>query len=140
MSTRSRLLISTLAVVHVLVAAWHGSAHESLRVTLPPAKMAFVYLVIILAPLVAAVMIWRPHVRPAVLFFLLSMLGSFLFGVYHHYVAVSMDHIHHLPTGSEAARTAFVRSAGVLALLEFVSSVYAAAWLRATKKRSQRHS
>src|SRR5262245_35588743 len=115
MGNRARLLISALAVAHLTVAAWHGSAHESLGVALPPAKMAFVYLVILLAPTGAAFIAWTRLMRPAVLVFFISMLASFLFGVYHHYVAVSADHIHYLPDGSSAARTGFIRSAGVLA-------------------------
>jgi hypothetical protein len=133
MGSRARLLISALAVAHLTVAAWHGSAHESLGVTLPLPKMAFVYLVIIFAPTAAAFMIWTRHVRTAVPVFFVSMLASFLFGVYHHYVAVSVDHIHYLPEGSSFARAAFIQSAGILAVLELASSLYAATLLRTAR-------
>jgi hypothetical protein len=49
------------------------------------------------------------------------MLGSLLFGVYHHYVAVSPDHVAHLPPGESqplfratAALMACIQAGGVV--------------------------
>jgi hypothetical protein len=99
--------------------------------------MAFVYGVILLAPTVAALVIWTRHAGTALLVFLVSMVGSFLFGVYHHYIAVSSDNIHHLPGGDSVARGAFIGSAAVLAVLELVSSVYAAMCVRTAMRAKQ---
>jgi hypothetical protein len=54
------------------------------------------------------------------------MLGSFLFGVYHHYVLVSPDNISHLPPGTPKALSRFVISAGLIALIELAASLYGA--------------
>ena len=115
-----------LVAMHLAAAVWHGSAHTQLAIALPPAKSAFVYLVILLAPLVAASLVWSRHFRAGVWVFFLSMLEAFLFGAYHHYVLVSPDHIGHLPGGSADARSAFIASAGVIALLELASALYGA--------------
>ena len=121
-----RALISTLAAVHLVVAAWHGSEHASLTVKLPPEKAAFIYVVIVIAPIVAGILVWTHYVRGAIWLFFVSMLGSFVFGVYHHYVLVSADHVEHLPNGSAAAQAAFISSAAGLAVLEFASALYGA--------------
>ena len=52
--------------------------------------------------------------------------GAFLFGAYHHYVMVSPDNIHHLPTASAEAGYQFTISAGVIALIELASALYGA--------------
>jgi hypothetical protein len=54
------------------------------------------------------------------------MLGSFLFGVYYHFVLVSPDNISHLPPGTSQSHSHFVTSAGVIALIELTSALYGA--------------
>ena len=119
-----RALISILAAVHLVVTAWHGSAHASLAVKLPPEKVTFVYVVIVIAPIVAALLVWTRYVRGAIWLFFVSMLGSFVFGAYQHYILVSADHVEHLPNGSAAAQAAFISSAAGLAVLELTSALY----------------
>jgi hypothetical protein len=58
--------------------------------------------------------------------FFLAMLGSFLFGVYHHYVLVSPDNISHLPPGTPQARSRFITSAGLIALIDLAATLYGA--------------
>jgi hypothetical protein len=108
------------------VAVWHGNAHTALAIALPPEKNAFVFLVILIAPLVAASLAWTRYVVVGVWMLFLSMLGALLFGAYHHYILVSPDNIGHLPHGSADAHSAFLASAAALALLEFASALYGA--------------
>jgi hypothetical protein len=54
------------------------------------------------------------------------MLGSFLFGAYHHYLLVSPDNIGHLPAGSPEAHSQFITSAAVIALIELAAALYGA--------------
>ena len=122
--------ITGLVAVHLIVTLWHGNSHQSLAIVLPAQKNAFVYLVIVLAPIIATMLIWTRFVIPGTWVFFGSMLGSFVFGVYHHYVLVSPDHIHHLPSGDGNARWAFVMSAGTLAALELAGAMYGAFCLR----------
>ena len=115
--------VSLLAAVHLVVCIWHGQAHQALAVMLSPANNAFVLLVIVLAPIAAGLLVWTRFHRAGLWCFFLAMVASFLFGVYHHYLLVSPDNVHHLPSGGAAAvRSAFITSAAVLAFLELAAA------------------
>lgn len=122
----TRIVITALVVVHLVASLWHGSAHGQLAIALPPEKTIFVYVVIVIAPIVAAVLVWTRYVSIGLWVFLLSMLGAFLFGAYHHYVLMSPDNIGHLPVGSPESHSQFITSAAVIALLELASALYGA--------------
>lgn len=128
--------ITGLVAVHLAVTLWHGDAHQHLGVVLTPEKQAFVYVVIIVAPVVAALLVWTRAVRVGVWVFFLSMLASLLFGVHHHYVLPSADHVRHLPGGGASARSAFIASAAALAVVEFVSTFYGALCLRRLRREA----
>lgn len=119
----ARITLTVLAIVHLMVAIWHGTAHDELAVALSPAQNAFVYVVIVLAPLVAIGLMWTRFVTPALWLFLTAMAASLLFGVYYHYMYVSPDNIHHLPQGSPAAHERFALSAAILALVELAATL-----------------
>ena len=121
-----RIAIAVLVVLHFFATIWHGQSHASLGIALAPGEDAFVFIVIVLAPIVAALLVWTRYQYFGVWLFLLCMLASFLFGAYHHYVAVSPDNVRHLPQAGAAARSAFTSSAAVLALLELCSALYGA--------------
>jgi hypothetical protein len=122
----NRSAITGLVAVHLLATLWHGSAHTQLAIALPPGKNAFVYVVILIAPVVAAVLVWTRFRATGLWVLLLSMLGALLFGAYHHYVMVSPDNIGHLPAGSPEAHSQFINSAAVIALLELAAALFAA--------------
>lgn len=124
--TSRKAAIALLAALHLVVTFWHGRAHQVLSVTLPPEKRVFVFIVIIVAPLVGAALVWTRLGSAGIWIFFLSMCASFLFGVYHHYLVVSNDHVHHLPAGNPDVQSAFAASAAALAVLELVATVYAA--------------
>src|SRR5678815_189140 len=84
-----RILITALVAVHLVASLWHGNLHSQLSINLSPTQTLFVLVVILLAPIVAAALVWTRYDFSGVWVFFLSMLGSFLFGVYHHYVMVS---------------------------------------------------
>ncbi|MGH7785989.1 MAG: hypothetical protein ACRERC_03930 [Candidatus Binatia bacterium] len=123
-------VVTLLVTIHLAATLWHGGAHEALAIGLSPLQNLFVYAVILLAPLVAAGLVWTHYRRAALWLFTLSMLGAFLFGVYHHYILVSPDNVAHLPPGSTHDHVQFVRSAATIAGLELVSFVYGAYSLR----------
>jgi hypothetical protein len=64
--------------------AWHGSAHTHLGIELSTEQTLFVYIIVIIAPVVAAILVWTRYLSTGLWVFFLSMLGSFLFGAYHH--------------------------------------------------------
>jgi hypothetical protein len=122
----NRIVITALVVIHLAATLWHGDAHSRLAIELPREKLVFVYVVILVAPIVAAALVWTRYVSLGLWLFLLSMLGAFLFGAYHHYVLVSPDNIGHLPAGIPEYHSQFITSAAVIALLELGSALYGA--------------
>ena len=128
----------TLAIAVVLLNAIallaHGSAHQSLGVRLSPWQQAFVYGFIVPGPLVALALV-RRHARQGYALLLISMLGSLLFGVYHHFLAVSPDHVAHLPPGD--SQPLFRGTAVLMASIELAGAVVAAVALgRLARERS----
>ena len=128
--------VTGLAAIHLVVTFWHGRAHQLLAINLPAEKSAFVFLVIIVAPIAGTLLVWTRQVGAGVWIFFLSMFASFLFGAYHHFLVISDDHVQHLPAGSANVQSAFITSAAALALLEFVSTVYAVFYLLRLRQRS----
>jgi hypothetical protein len=126
----TRMVITSLVVIHLAATLWHGDAHTKLAVGLSPAKNLFVYIVILTAPIVAAGLVWTRYVSAGLWLFVLSMLGALLFGAYHHYVMVSPDNIAHLPVGNAEAHSQFISSAATIALLELASVLFGAYCLR----------
>ena len=121
----TRIVITGLVAIHLAASLWHGGAHSRLAITLPPEKTIFVFIVILIAPIAAAVLVWTRYFSIGLWVFFLSMLGALLFGAYHHYVMVSPDNIGHLP-GSAESHSQFIASAAVIALLELASALYGA--------------
>ena len=132
-----KILLTALVVVHLVATLWHGDAHTQLAIDLPPEKNLFVYVVILIAPIVAAVLLWTRYFSLGLWVFVLSMVGALLFGAYHHYVLVSPDNIGHLPSGSPAAHAQFITSAAVIALLELASALTGAFCLGAVHAESR---
>ena len=122
----SRTVITGLVAIHFAAAAWHGGAHSQLAIALPPEKNAFVYIVILIAPIVAASLSWTRYAVLGIWLFFLSMLGALLFGAYHHYVLVSPDNIGYLPAGTVEAHSTFIASAAAIVLLELAAALYGA--------------
>lgn len=134
---RNKIVITTLVVVHLVAAFWHGNAHTHLAINLSPGKNIFVYVVILIAPVVAGGLLWTRYFAIGLWVFALAMLGAFLFGAYHHYVMVSVDNIGHLPAGSAESHSQFIASAGMIALLELASALYGMFCLGLHRARSR---
>jgi hypothetical protein len=54
----ARIALTVFGAIHLVVAIWHGATHRELSVALSPAQNLLVYLVIVLAPLVAVGLLW----------------------------------------------------------------------------------
>jgi len=121
-----------LVLVHLVVIALHDAAHGSLGVELLPWQTIYAYSLIVAAPLAAAGMLLAPSSdwrRRGAWLLAASMLASFAFGVAHHYVLVSNDHVAHLPLGR--ARGLFRGTAFAMAALELAAAGFAMQMLRA---------
>ena len=134
----TRILTTVLVAGHLATTLWHGDAHTQLAVELSPLKNVYVYVVILIAPIVGAALTWTRLAVLATWIFTLSMLGALLFGGYHHYVLVSPDNIHHLPAGTVEAQSRFVASAAVIALFDLAAALYGAFSLGAQASRNSR--
>ena len=119
----TRHLAIAIVLLNAVVLLAHGSAHRSLGVLLSPWQQTFVYGVVVPGPLVALALL-RRHARQGYTLLLISMLGSLLFGVYPHYVAVSPDHVAHLPPGD--SQPLFRITAALMAFLEAAGAIVAA--------------
>jgi len=137
-STTARAVLTGLGALHLVVSIWHGAAHAELNVLLSPAQTLFVYAVILGAPLVAIGLLWTRYEGPSLWLFLVAMAASLLFGIYYHYVFVSPDNVHHLPTGAAEVQEHFVESAGIVALVELAGALAAAFVLGAYRAAGSR--
>jgi len=116
------VIATILVLLHLAVLFLHGEAHDSLDVGLVPWQTAFVYSVVLIAPLVAILLYWSPWPAVGGLLLGVSMVGSFAFGVYHHFMAVSPDHVSHLPPGD--AQGMFVATAYLMAISEAAAAAF----------------
>jgi hypothetical protein len=117
-------LARLLATVHLCVSAAHGTCHAALGIWPGPADAVFIAAAVYASP-AAAILFSR---RPAGRFLLAaSMAGSLAFGVHHHFLIVSPDHLSVLPPGGwgEAFRATAVASLPVDA-----AALLAALWRR----------
>ncbi len=135
----TKIVITGFVAVHLVASLWHGSAHTQLAVALPLEKNIFVYMVILIAPIVAAGLVWTRYISMGLWVFFLSMLGALLFGTYHHYVLVSPDNIGYLPSGTPESHSQFIASAAVIGLLELASALYGAFCLGSHHAQSRAH-
>ena len=118
--SRAASYATAVVVAHLLVNIAHGLAHRELRVVLSPSGSIFVILVVLILPLVAMVLVWTAKKRLGLVLLSLSMFASLLFGFYHHFLAVSPDHIHSQP--STGWGTTFVLTAYLLLITEAIGT------------------
>ena len=85
-------LWTTAVIVHGIPLVVHGAAHAQLGIYLP-SVLANVYIAVVLyaAPVVAAVLLWMGRIRLGAWLLLASMVGSFVFEGYNHFMVMSPD-------------------------------------------------
>jgi hypothetical protein len=84
---------TAIVAMHVLVHVLHGFAHHEIPVSLSLPQGLFVGVVVILAPIIAAGLLWTPFYRIGSWLLLGSIAGSFLSAIYNHHLVVSPDHV-----------------------------------------------
>ena len=117
---RSAGYATAIIVAHLLLNIAHGLAHRELRVGLAPSASIFVIVVVLILPLVAMGLLWTTEKRLGLLLLSLSMFGSLLFGLYHHFLAMSPDHVRSQPLNPWGF--AFVLTAYVLSITEAIGT------------------
>ncbi|HLW43006.1 MAG TPA: hypothetical protein VKS00_00885 [Candidatus Acidoferrales bacterium] len=108
-----------IVLIHFAINVAHGIAHTHLAIGLNAFQKIFVAVVIIVAPLCAAYLIWKGNLRTGGPLLALSMAGALAFGVYYHFILPGPDHVMHinLPVSLDM-RDIFDVSAVLLALFE----------------------
>lgn len=86
-----------VVVIHAIVVALHGLAHEKIPVPLSLLQSLFVGSMIVFAPIAAMILLWTPFQLAGSWLLLGSMVGAILLGVYHHFIVISPDHISQVP-------------------------------------------
>ena len=125
-SNAVRLALYVVAA-HAAVLVVHSAAHEILGVKASTPQLVFIVAVIIVAPLVAGLLLWKGKAKAGALLLACSMAGSLAFGVYYHFVADTADHVAHVARMSPAGwAVAFQASALLLSLAEALGAW--AAW------------
>lgn len=119
-----------IVLAHFIVVMFHGSAHTNLKIDLATWQTIFLLIVVVLAPIVAAILIWTRLSRFGFVLLAASMAGALLFGIYFHYLAISPDHVSHLPPGD--AQGTFRLTALLLAITEAIGLTIGLAYSRGT--------
>jgi len=91
----NRLAIAATIIVllNLVINFLHGQSHDELQVLLAPWQMVYVVTTIFVVPVVAAVLFLTPFRRTGALLLCVSMLLAVGFGIYHHFIADTPDHV-----------------------------------------------
>lgn len=92
----------------------------SLNILMNSWQNAYIFVVIILLPLIAAYLIWR-RARFGYLILFLSMVGALVFGGYYHFVLAGADNVN--AVGHHATGRLFQISAVLIAMVELAGAV-----------------
>lgn len=108
-----------IVIAHTIVVALHSAAHQILSVQASPAQLVFIVAVIIIAPPLAGVLIWKGAKEAGTILLACSMAGSLVFGVYNHFVTLSPDHVSEISSMQPATwAVIFQATAAILAIVE----------------------
>jgi hypothetical protein len=120
--------VMAIVLTHLLITLLHGLAHGALQVNLRALDTIFVAVIVLFSPLLAGILVWIGQQRSGLILLSLSMFGSLLFGLYHHFLVISSDHVHSQPTTPWG--TAFVLTAHGLLLTEVIGTYVGVHFLR----------
>jgi len=128
---RRAAYVTAIVLAHLLVNIAHGLAHHELRVGLALPGTMFVIVVVLIAPLLAMGLLWTAEKRLGLMLLSLSMSASFLFGLYHHFLAMGPDHVDSQPWSPWGLT--FGLTAYLLLVTEAIGTYVAVQFLRKAK-------
>jgi len=122
-----------LVLIHLVVSTLHGLAHQAAMVELNTFGYVYVTIVITLGPLVAAGFMVARKQKIGALLLVLTMFGSFIFGVWYHFLSNTSDNVTqvHGPWHSK-----FLWTAIALAVIELAGAAVGFRMWRARSERS----
>src|ERR1043166_6339957 len=86
-SRNIKVVALALILTPLIISTVHGLAHQGAMVELSQFGYVYVAIVITLAPIIAGVLLFSRTQKAGALLLTLSMLGSFGFGVWYHFLA-----------------------------------------------------
>lgn len=86
-----------ITIFHFIVAGIHGVAHQIIPVPLSILQYLFIILIITIAPIVAVVLLQKESFDNGMVLLFGSMLGALVFGIYNHFIVISLDRISQIP-------------------------------------------
>ena len=89
----NRFSAPALVLIHFVISIFHGQAHQGAMVALTTFGNVYVIVVITVAPLVAAVLLFTRGRKFGALLLALSMFGSFIFGSWYHFLSSTNDNV-----------------------------------------------
>lgn len=119
------ILLTVLVLAHHIIAFVHGGAHNDLAIMMSTLQNAFINIIIVALPFVGAVLLWTRYRNIGLYAIIVGMVGALVFGVYHHYMFESPDHISHLPASPVHVHKTFIWTAGTLAIFEGICTAVA---------------
>jgi len=117
---RAAKYTTAIVLAHLLVNIAHGLAHRELSAGLPRFGSVFVIVFVLILPLLATALVWTAQKRLGLILLSLSMFGSLLFGLYHHFLAAGPDHVPSQPASPWGV--AFVVTAYLLLITEAIGA------------------
>jgi hypothetical protein len=90
---RLRFLALGVVIAHLAVSLIHGFAHQRAGVTLDVFDSVYVTVVITLAPLVAAALLFTRLARAGAWMLALAMFGALAFGLFKHFLLPGTDNV-----------------------------------------------
>jgi cation transport ATPase len=113
-------LALALVLIHLVISTAHGWAHQGAMVALTTFGYVYVVVVITLMPFVAAGLLFTRMKKIGALLLAFSMLGSFIFGFWFHFLSNTNDNVSqvHGPWHST-----FIWTAIALAVIELAGTV-----------------
>ena len=114
-----------LILTHLIISTIHGLAHQGGMVKLSRFGYVYVAIVITLAPIIAGVLLFSRTQKAGALLLTLSMLGSFGFGVWYHFLTSGADNVSEV---QGPWHSTFLWTAVALAIVEF-AGVFIGLWM-----------
>jgi amino acid permease len=115
-----------VVLAHIVMNVIHGTAHQQLGVSISDFQSAYVFLVTLVAPIVAVIMLLFLNKTKILLggawLLLVSMLASLLFGIVYHIVIPSPDNIFTVMQNPSLYSIVFTSTAILLLIIEGIGT------------------
>jgi hypothetical protein len=116
-----------VVLAHIVINGIHGIAHQQLGVSISDFQSAYVFLVTLVAPIAAVIMLLLFLNKPKILLggawlLLVSMLASLLFGIVYHLVIPSSDNIFTVMQNPSLYSLVFTSTAILLLIVEGIGT------------------